>query len=119
VYEWPQKIEFGSLTTILADIAANAVHTFSTSETFESMDINERYKFREETFKWTNYVDGNDNDVDDNDVDAGTAQAGKRGKRDATRTGNKRKSKTQTVDVATGRRASSRLIGNSVLYYGV
>jgi hypothetical protein len=115
VYEWPQKIEFGSLTTILAGIATNAAHTFSKSEVFESMDINERYKFREETFKWTNYVDGNDNDFD---VDAGTAQAGKCGKREAMWTGNKRKPKTQTVDVATGRRTSSRLLGNAVLYYG-
>jgi hypothetical protein len=56
VYEWPQWIEFGSLTTTLAGIATKAVRTFSTNEIFESMDINERYKFREESIKWTNYV---------------------------------------------------------------
>jgi len=116
VYEWPQRIEFGSLTTALNGIATNAVRTFSTNEIFESMVINERYRFREETLKWTHYVSL----VGKDDIDNCSARAEKCNYQDKVCVKNSRigkKRKLLTV-VATGRRTSSRLSDKAVSYYG-
>jgi hypothetical protein len=116
VYEWPQRIEFGSLTTTLNGIARTAVSTFSTNKTFESMVINDRYKFREETIKWTRYVSL----VGRDDIDNCSTRAEKCNNRDelCVKTSRKGKKRRQLTDVSTGRRTSSRLSDKTVSYYG-
>jgi hypothetical protein len=117
VYEWPQRIEFDTLTANLNGIATIAVCTFSTNEMFEAMVINERYKFREETTKWTHYVSL----VGKNDIDNCSTQTEKCNYRDEvcvemSRRGKKRKIITI---VTKGQRTSSRLLDKkAVSYYG-
>jgi hypothetical protein len=116
VYEWPQRIEFGSLTTTLAGIATNAVRAFSTNKLFKSMDINERFKFREESIKWTNYVSlGGKDDIDN--CTTAAEKYNKEGKLCVKTSRQGKKRKQITVD-ETVRHTSSRLTHNAVSYYG-
>lgn len=116
VYEWPQQIVFGSLTTTLNGIATNAVRTFSTNKIFESMDINERYKFREESIKWTNYVSlGGKDDIDN--CSTGAEKCNSRKEVCAITSYRLGKNRKRLPVASTGRRTSSRLSDNAVSYY--
>jgi hypothetical protein len=115
VYEWPQRIDFGSFTTTLVGIATNAVHTFSTNEMFKSLNINERYKFREECIKWTNYVSLPGKD-DINNCTTAAKKGNNRGEVCVQMSRQGKKRNHVNVD-ATVRRTSSRLTHNAVSYY--
>jgi hypothetical protein len=123
VYEWPQRIKLGLSTTILAGIGMIATRTFSTNALFETMDINDRYKFREETFKWTRYVSSVE--TDDNGISLSTDadKCNNRKKTCVTTVRLSKKPKKTTVDekeskkrkqTTAGRRTSSRLQGNTI-----
>ena len=129
VYEWPQRIDLGLLTTILAGIGQIATHTFSTNAIFESMVINERYKFREETIKWTRYVSSVE--ADDKAISLSsdadkinnrkkvcviTSRLSKKQNNPTLVGTGSKKRKHTTVVAATDRRTSRRLQGAAISY---
>ena len=113
VYEWPQRIVLGVLTTILANIGTIATGSFTTNAIFESMVINERYKFLEETVKWTHYVSSCESvESDDNNIplslDANKCNSTKEVRVTTAQYSKKRKQQT-TVAATANTRTSSRL----------